>query len=61
VKVRIAVGLGASTFDLVTFKTVVTALKPLGFDSLWISEVLTGSGPDPLIALAAAAQLVSCE
>ena len=27
------------------------------FDSLWVSEVLTGPGPDPLIALATAAQL----
>lgn len=36
---------------------MVGALGPLGFDSLWISEVLTGPGPDPLIALAIAAQL----
>jgi probable F420-dependent oxidoreductase len=57
VKVRIAVGLGAGPLDADEFGTVVTALRPLGFDSLWISEVLTGAGPDPLIALATAAQL----
>ncbi|MDT7574302.1 MAG: hypothetical protein QOH17_635, partial [Pseudonocardiales bacterium] len=56
-KVRIAVGLGATALDADTFAAVVGALGPLGFDSLWISEVLTGPGPDPLIALAVAAQL----
>jgi probable F420-dependent oxidoreductase len=56
-KVRIAVGLGATALDADVFTGVVTALAPLGFDSVWISEVLTGSGPDPLIALATAAQL----
>jgi probable F420-dependent oxidoreductase len=57
VKVRIAVGLGTTALDTDTFATVVHALRPLGFDSLWIAEVLTGPGPDPLIALATAAQL----
>src|ERR1700748_1024039 len=56
-KVRIAVGLGGTALDADTFAAVVTALRPLGFDSLWVSEVLTGPGPDPLIALATAAQL----
>lgn len=56
-KVRIAVGLGAAAFDPGTFAGFVTDLDDLGFDSLWISDVLTGPGPDPLIALAAAAQL----
>jgi probable F420-dependent oxidoreductase len=56
-KVRIAVGLGASALDAGTFPAAVGALGSLGFDSLWISEVLTGPGPDPLIALATAAQL----
>lgn len=57
VKVRIAVGLGAAPLGADTFTGVVTALRPLGFDSLWVSEVLTGPGPDPLVALATAAQL----
>ena len=56
-KVRIAVGLGGTAVDADTFAAVVGALGPLGFDSLWISEVLTGPGPDPLVALAVAAQL----
>jgi probable F420-dependent oxidoreductase len=57
VKVRIAVGLGATAFDPGAFADFVTELGDLGFDSLWISDVLTGPGPDPLIALATAAQL----
>jgi len=57
VKVRIAVGLGATGLDADVFTAVVGALRPLGFDSLWVSEVLTGPGPDPLLALATAAQL----
>jgi probable F420-dependent oxidoreductase len=57
VKVRIAVGLGGSTFDPSTFADFVTDLDQLGFDSLWVSDILTGPGPDPLIALATAAQL----
>src|SRR5262245_37921468 len=56
-KVRIAVGLGASALDTDSFAGVVSSLRPLGFDSLWISELLTGPGPDPLIALAVASQL----
>ena len=56
-KVRIAIGLGAAAVDADTFTAVVSALGPLGLDSLWISDVLTGPGPDPLVALAIAAQL----
>src|SRR5947208_3319731 len=32
-------------------------MAELGFDSLWVSDVLTAPGPDPLIALATAAPL----
>ena len=39
------------------FAGLVADLAELRFDSLWVSEVLTGPGPDPLIALATAAQL----
>jgi probable F420-dependent oxidoreductase len=56
-KVRIAVGLGATALNADTFAAVVTSLGSLGFDSLWMSEVLTGPGPDPLVALATAAHL----
>ena len=44
-KVRIAVGLGATALSADSFAAVVRALRPLGFDSVWISEVLTGPGP----------------
>jgi probable F420-dependent oxidoreductase len=57
VKVRIAIGLGGTALDADAFAGVVTAMAELGFDSLWLSEVLTAAGPDPLIALATAAQL----
>jgi probable F420-dependent oxidoreductase len=57
VKVRVAVGLGATALDAGEFAELVTTLAGTGLDSLWVSEVLTGQGPDPLIALAAAAQL----
>lgn len=56
-KIRIAVGAGASALDADAFAGLVTDLAGLGFDSLWVSDVLTGPGPDPLIALAMAAQL----
>jgi probable F420-dependent oxidoreductase len=56
-KVRIALGLGSSALDAAVFAGLVTDLAQLGFDSLWMSEILTGAGPDPLIALATAAQL----
>jgi probable F420-dependent oxidoreductase len=56
-KIRIAVGLGGAGPSAAEFTALVTDLSSLGFDSLWMSEVLTGAGPDPLIALATAAQL----
>jgi probable F420-dependent oxidoreductase len=57
VKIRIAVGLGPADLDADRFATLVADLAELRFDSLWVSEVLTGPGPDPLLALATAAQL----
>jgi probable F420-dependent oxidoreductase len=56
-KIRIAVGLGPTELDADRFAALVADLAELGFDSLWVSEILTGSGPDPLMALATAAQL----
>jgi probable F420-dependent oxidoreductase len=58
-KVRIAIGLGGVESSADEFTDLVPNLSRLGFDSLWVSEVLTGQGPDPLIALATAAQLDS--
>jgi probable F420-dependent oxidoreductase len=49
-KVRIGIGGVSSTPE--TFGDLVTALDELGFDSLWLSEVLTGPGIDPLVGLA---------
>jgi probable F420-dependent oxidoreductase len=57
VKVRIAIGLGASTVDANEFASTVHAVARSRFDSLWVSEVLTAPGPDPLVALAVAAAL----
>ncbi len=56
-KVRIGVGLGTQTLtgDGERFAGFVDALERRGFDSLWLSERLTGSAPDPLVALAVAA------
>jgi len=57
VKIRIAVGLGGTPLAADEFASTVADLVELRFDSLWVSDVLTGAGPDPLIALATAAQL----
>ena len=56
-KIRIAIGLGGHALDADEFADLVNDMAALGFDSLWVSEVLTGPGPDPLMALATAAQL----
>lgn len=56
-KVRIAIGVGGTAVDADELASIVGTLADLRFDSLWISEVLTGPAPDPLIALATAAQL----
>lgn len=57
VKIRIGVGLGTHTptNSQDTFVPYVQEVERLGFDSLWLSERLTGDAPDPLIALAVAA------
>jgi probable F420-dependent oxidoreductase len=57
VKVRIGMGLGTQTLagDAERFPGFVDALERRGFDSLWLSERLTGPAPDPLVALALAA------
>ena len=56
-KVRIGLGLGTQTLtnDAASFGSLVDALEDLRFDSLWLSEQLTGDAPDPLVALAFAA------
>src|SRR5438132_2177812 len=52
-KIRIGVGLGAGgASDSTTFAGAVQSMEHLGFDSLWLSEVLTGAVVDPLAGLA---------
>jgi probable F420-dependent oxidoreductase len=55
-KVRIGVGLGAGgASDASTLADAVQHMERLGFDSLWLSEVLTGAAIDPLAGLSFAA------
>ena len=54
-KVRIGVGVGASTGDPSGFLDLVDDLDDLGFDSIWLPEVLTAPTLDPMVALAHAA------
>lgn len=55
-KIRIGVGIGAAgASDPDTFAAAVAHMESLRFDSLWLSEVLTGLVLDPLAGLAYAA------
>jgi probable F420-dependent oxidoreductase len=54
-KVRIGFALGTQGMALHQFGTLVDDLERLGFDSLWLSDRLTGAAPDPLMALSFAA------
>lgn len=55
-KVRIGYGLGPQTaISADRFAAMVGALEELRFDSLWLSERVTGEGPDPVVGLAVAA------
>jgi probable F420-dependent oxidoreductase len=56
-KVRIGVGLGTATTAATGagYLALVDRLEALRFDSLWLSERVSGPAPDPLVALAAAA------
>jgi probable F420-dependent oxidoreductase len=55
-QVRIGYGLGVQGLrDPERFGEVVDGLEQRRFDSLWLSERLTGEGPDPLVGLAFAA------
>jgi probable F420-dependent oxidoreductase len=56
VKVRIGYGLGVQGVrDATRFGALVDGLEERGFDSLWLSERLTGDAPDPMVGLAFAA------
>lgn len=55
-KVRIGVGLGVrSRLHGPEFGEYVDSVERLGFDSLWLSERITGSAPDPVVAMSYAA------
>jgi probable F420-dependent oxidoreductase len=54
-KVRIGVGTGAASASPGELGEVVDAIEDLGFDSLWLSEVLTAPSVDPMVGLAWAA------
>ncbi len=52
-KVRVGYGLGTSTtsHDPERLGALVDGLEARGFDSLWFSERLTGTAPDPLVGM----------
>ena len=54
-KVRIGVGTGGAPATPEALAELVAGLDELGFDSLWLSEVLTGPVLDPVVGLAWAA------
>ncbi len=54
-KIRIGVGTAGAASTPDALAELVTGLDQLGFDSLWLSEVLTGPVLDPLVGLAWAA------
>src|SRR5215468_5520971 len=54
-KVRIGVGAAGASSNPDALAELVTGLDDLGFDSLWLSEVLTGPVVDPVVGLAWAA------
>ncbi|MBA2281987.1 MAG: LLM class flavin-dependent oxidoreductase [Acidimicrobiia bacterium] len=56
-KVRVGYGLGTRTptLDGARFGALVDALEDLRFDSLWLSERISGPCPDPMVGLAFAA------
>ena len=54
-KIRIGVGAAGASSTPEAMADLVTSIDELGFDSLWLSEVLTGPVIDPVVGLAWAA------
>lgn len=54
-KIRFAVGPGASQADLAGYAAAIDALEASGFDGVWLSDVPMSPAVDPLIGLALAA------
>jgi len=57
VKIRVGYGLGTQTMagGPAAFAHLIDELERLRFDSLWLSERVSGAAPDPLVGLAFAA------
>jgi probable F420-dependent oxidoreductase len=51
-KIRIGVGAAGAASSPEALGDLAGAIDALGFDSLWLSEVLTGPVPDPAVGLA---------
>lgn len=51
-KVRIGIGAGSAGLDAAALGRLADDLVELGFDSLWLPEILSAPGLDPLVALA---------
>jgi probable F420-dependent oxidoreductase len=54
-KIRIGIGAGGASGSMEALAELATGIDELGFDSLWLSEVLTGPVVDPVVGLAWAA------
>ena len=54
-KIRVGFGLGTGASDTEKFAALVDGLERHSFDSLWLSERVTGPAIDPIIGLAVAA------
>jgi probable F420-dependent oxidoreductase len=52
VKVRIGISAGGESLGPEPMLALGRAITDVGFDSLWLPEVLTRPGPDPLVGLA---------
>ena len=55
VRIGYGLGTGTPTLDGSRFGDLVDALEDLHFDSLWLSERVTGACPDPIVGLSFAA------
>ena len=51
-KVRIGISAGGESLGPEQMLALGRAITEVGFDSLWLPEVLTRPGPDPLVGLA---------
>jgi probable F420-dependent oxidoreductase len=51
-KVRIGIGTGGAGLDPIGLGELVDDMTQLGFDSIWLPEVLSTPGFDPMVALA---------